>query len=228
MRYIQKKRTGIGYNKLLKIHKAKGCYDDIKNDNSKNPPITTRMDILEDLLNEQGCICAYCMRKISLDTAKIEHIIGQSYVDDNGNEVGKKEDTNYNNMLAVCYGDSCQVATHCDSSRSKYQNKRPLLHLSPLSQMDMNCIKFTRNGVIYYQDLDEQSEMNFDLDKVLNLNCKSLLETREKISRTTISSLIKYKFDKKFVTKELEYWKNSNQHNRAFCQVAILELQKHF
>lgn len=91
----------------------------------------------------------------------------------------------------------------------------------------MNCIKFTRNGVIYYQDLDEQSEMNFDLDKVLNLNCKSLLETREKISRTTISSLIKYKFDKKFVAKELEYWKNSNQHNRAFCQVAILELQKH-
>ncbi|KIM05851.1 MAG: hypothetical protein KU28_09405, partial [Sulfurovum sp. PC08-66] len=64
MRYIQKKRTGIGYNKLLKIHKAKGCYDDIKN---------------------------------------------------------------------------CQVATHCDSSRSKYQNKRPLLHFSPLSQMDMNC-----------------------------------------------------------------------------------------
>ncbi|MBN2825922.1 MAG: hypothetical protein JXQ76_11395, partial [Campylobacterales bacterium] len=176
MRYIKKNKTGIGYTKLLAIHKAKGCYHDTKNDNSKNPPITTRTDILQDLLDEQGSICAYCMRNISLESARIEHIIGQNYVDDKGNEVGKEEDTNYDNMLAVCYGDSCQSAIHCDSSRSKYQNKRPLLSLSPLNQSDMNGIKFTRMGVVYYQVLDDKSEMNFDLDRVLNLNCKSLVE----------------------------------------------------
>ncbi|MBN2825221.1 MAG: hypothetical protein JXQ76_07860 [Campylobacterales bacterium] len=227
MRYIEKNKTGIGYRKLLVIHKSKGCYEDTKNDNSKNPPITTRSDILQDLLDEQGSICAYCMRKISLESARIEHIVGQNYVDDKGNEVGKEEDTNYGNMLAVCYGDSCQNTTHCDSSRSKYQNKRPLLSLSPLNQTDMSCIKFTRMGVIYYQNLDEESEMNFDLDRVLNLNCKSLVESREKILRAIKTSLIKHKFNKKFVAKELAYWENSDKYHRAFCQVAIFELKKH-
>ncbi len=102
MKYIQKRKTGIGYSKLLKIHKAKGCYDDTKNDNSKVPKVTTRTDILKDLLDEQGYICAYCMRSISIENATIEHIIGQNYIDNSGDKIGKQEDTNYDNMLAVC------------------------------------------------------------------------------------------------------------------------------
>ncbi len=224
MKNIQKNKTGKGYQKLLKIHKDKGCYDDTKNDNSKIPPITIRTDILKDLLDEQGYVCAYCMRKISLEDAQIEHIIGQNYIDKNKNKVGKIKDTDYNNMLAVCQGNFCNNETHCDSSRSKYQDKRPLLSISPLNALDMNHIKFTQSGVIYYEEFEAMTDMNYDLNKVLNLNCNSILEKRKRIIRSIKHLLSKYKFNKKVVQKELGNWEINKQ---EFSQVVILELRKY-
>ena len=223
MKYIQKKRTGIGFSKLLKIHKAKGCYDDTKNDNSKTPKITTRTDILKDLLDEQGNLCAYCMRSISLQNADIEHFIGQGYVD-NKNALGKVEDTNYDNMLAVCHGNFCRDETHCDSSRSTYQEKRPLINISPLNKQQMNNIKFSQSGVIYYENIDDETEISFDLNKVLNLNCQNIKNERKKLIKIIKSLLAKHKFDKKFAKKELVYWE---QCNKAYCQVVIFELRKY-
>jgi len=227
MRYIQKNKTGKGYSSLLKIHKAKGCYDDTKNDNSKSPKITIRTDVLEDLLNEQGYICAYCMRKISLDNAQIEHIIGQNYIDEQKQEIGKTEDTNYNNMLAVCQGSFCDKETHCDSSRSKYQEKRPILNISPLNKKQMNSIKFSQSGIVYYENIDDETEISFDLNKVLNLNCKNIKNDRKKIITIIKRLLAKHKFDKKFVKKELEYWEQKNPTYKAYCYVAIFELRKY-
>ena len=227
MKYIQKNRTGIGYSKLLKIHKDKGCYDDTKNDNSKTPKVTTRTDILKDLLNEQGNLCAYCMRRISLENADIEHFIGQGYVDDKKNTVGKVEDTNYDNMLAVCHGNFCKDETHCDSSRSKYQDKRPLLNISPLNRQQMNNIKFSQSGVVYYENIDDETEISFDLNKVLNLNCENIKNERKKLIKIIKSLLAKHKFDKKFAQKELEHWEESNGSYKAYCQVVINELRKY-
>lgn len=36
-----------------------------------NLPTNVRQDIRECLLKEQGCLCAYCMRRISADNIKI-------------------------------------------------------------------------------------------------------------------------------------------------------------
>ncbi len=227
MKFIQKKRTGVGYSKLFKIHKAKGCYENTQNDNSKTPKVTTRTDILKNLLEEQGYICAYCMRNISLDNATIEHFIGQGYVDNSGKAIGKIEDTNYDNMLAVCHGNFCKNETHCDSSRSKYQDARPLLNISPLNQQQMNSIKFSQSGVIYYENIDDKTEISFDLNEVLNLNCNNITNERKKIVKMVKSSLNKHKFDKKFAKKELEYWEECNSSYKAYCQVAIFELRKY-
>lgn len=224
MRYIHKRKVGKGYQKLLKIHKANGCYDDTKNDNSKTPPLIIRTDILKDLLEEQFYLCAYCMRSISLENSQIEHIIGQNYRDEKNNDIGKIEDTNYDNMLAVCKGIFCKNETHCDSSRSKYQDKKPLLSISPLNKLDMNNIKFTQSGKIYYGNLDEYIEENEYLNKVLNLNCISILEERKNIIKAVKLSLVRHKFNIKFVQNELEYWQNRNQ---KFCQVAIFLLKKY-
>lgn len=227
MRYIQKNKTGIGYSKLLKIHKKKGSYDDTQNDKSKTPKVTTRTDILTDLLNEQGSICAYCMRSISLENATIEHIVSQSYVDKKGRAIGKEKGTSYDNMLAVCQGNFCLKETHCDKSRSIYQTKQPIMCLSPLNKLQMNHIKFTQSGVIYYEKLDEKSDINDDLNRILNLNCDGMVEKRGKILRVIKHTLVKRKFDKKIVQKELDYWESQNGSFRAYCQVAILELRKY-
>jgi len=225
MKYIQKIKSGKAYNELLKIHKSKGSYEDIKDDKSKN--FTLRTDILRDLLSEQNGICAYCMRSIRVENATIEHIIGQSYIDNRGNKIGRKEDTNYDNMLAVCQGDFCFNSTHCDKSRSEYQDKNPLLSFTPLNKQEMRKIKFTQSGTIYYNNLDENSKMNDDLTKVLNLNCEEIKESRAKILKAIKKSLVKHKFNKKFAQKELEYWENRDTPYRAYCQVAIFELRKY-
>lgn len=227
MKYIQKKKTGLGYSKLLKIHKAKGSYADTQNDNSKIPKVTTRTDILTDLSEEQGFICAYCMRSISLDNATIEHFLGQSYIDDNGKALGKEQDTNYDNMLAVCKGDFCQKELHCDSSRGKYQAKRPLLNISPLNKKQMNSIKFSQSGMVYYENIDDETEISFDLNNILNLNCKNIKEERKKIIKIIKRLLAQHKFDKKFAQKELTYWEQKNSSYKAYCQVAIFELRKY-
>ncbi len=225
MKFIQKKRRGNGYRALLRIHKAGGCYDDTKDDNSKNPPIKTRTNILQDLLEEQGYICAYCMRKISLKNATIEHIVGQKYKDNNGNEIGKEKDTDYDNMLAVCSGIYCKKENHCDKSRSNYQGKgRELLYISPLSKLQMENIKFTHSGKIYFKNLDEDSEENFDLNKVLNLNCSTLVEERKRILKI-IKKL--HKYDRSKAEKLLEIWEAKNPEFKEYCQVAIFELKKY-
>jgi len=225
MKYIQKIKKGKAYSELLKVHKSKGSYEDIRDDKSKN--FTLRTDILESLLVEQNGICAYCMRSITIKNATIEHIVGQSYVDERGNKIGKDEDTNYNNMLAVCQGDFCLNETHCDKSRSIYQDKNPLLSISPLNHLEMSQVKFTRNGVIYYKQLDEDSKMNDDLNRVLNLNCDGIKESRAKILKAIKQSLIRHKFNKKFAQKELAYWENRDVPYNAYCQVAIFELRKY-
>ena len=48
------------------------------------------------LLKEQGYLCAYCMKKISLQEAQVEHFLPQATY--------PEEDLKYMNMLAVCKG----------------------------------------------------------------------------------------------------------------------------
>ncbi len=232
MRYIQKNHVSI--NKWLFLYKDKSKFynEDIKNERIEGKK-NNYDNILEDLLEEQGFLCAYCMRTIESKNATIEHIIGQKYIDDNKKDIGKREDTNYQNMLAVCLGQYCKKITkakeklHCDSSRSKYQKKRPLLNISPLNRQQMNNIKFSQSGVIYYENIDDETEISFDLNKVLNLNCENIKEERKRISNIVKSLLIKHKFDKKFANNQLEYWESRNGSYKEYCQVAIYLLRKY-
>ena len=221
MKYIVKDKTGIGYTQLLVIHKRNGCYDDTKDNKSKGT--YTRTNILNDLLKEQNNLCAYCMSKIDAKSASIEHIVGQKYKNNNYEKSGKYLDTDYDNMLAVCNGHFCDDL-HCDKSRSKFQSKdtQSLLFISPLNNLQMQNISFSRNGKIKFKIKDDDIEK--DLDKVLNLNCKTLVENRKRVKDAVINMLIKKKFDKSYSNKQLAYW---NYCNEPYSQVAIEELNKH-
>jgi uncharacterized protein (TIGR02646 family) len=219
MKYIVKNKTGIGYRELLAIHKADGCYDDVKDDKSKSK--FTRKNILKDLLEEQGYICAYCMSSINENSASIEHIVGQKYSHTNITKTGKHLDTDYNNILAVCNGNFC-ADLHCDKSRAKFQSTQPLLSISPLKNLQMQNISFTKSGKIKY-NIDDNDIEN-DLNVVLNLNCKTLIENRGRVKTAVRNNLIRKHFNKDYAIKQLEYWKNSNE---PYPQVAVEELRKH-
>ena len=236
MKFIQKQHTGKGYQQLIKIHKNNGSYEnDVKNDKSKK--ITVREDVLNDLLYEQGHICAYCMRSINSNSASIEHIVGQSFINDKNENIGKNKDTDYKNMLAVCDGNVCGQDLHCDKSRANYQDKRALLFISPLEKEQMKNIQFSQSGKIYYkeptdeinkeQETNEDNEIRYDLNTVLGLNCRTLVEHRGRTIKAVKSLLRKKNFNKKYAEKLLKPYLQETNKCEEFCQVTILELCKH-
>jgi uncharacterized protein (TIGR02646 family) len=237
MKFIEKEKTGIGYRKLLELEKHDGTYEDVKNDISKENYI--RDEVLISLLKEQGYICAYCMREITLSNSTIEHIIGQNY-EENGEAIGKANQIKYDNFLAVCKGDSCRNQLHCDKSRAKYQKNRPLFS-NPLSNQIVQNIKFSETGVIYYKkflelekieklkkydELGEDDNIRFDLHVVLNLNCQSLKEKRASILKA-IKKLSKNGAQKDKLKKLLDNYENKkNDKYEEFCEVVIKYINK--
>jgi uncharacterized protein (TIGR02646 family) len=237
MKLIVKNRTSKGFQRLLKLKRENGNYEDVKNNVSKNDYI--RDEVLTSLLEEQGYICAYCMQKLKLENSTIEHIVGQNYTK-YGLELGKENQINYDNLLAVCEGKSCKDNLHCDKSRAIYQKYRPL-YANPLENRLIQNIKFSEKGLIYYKDfveieeivklkndneLDEDSNIKYDLQKVLNLNCDNL-----KSKRINLINALK-RFTKNWsnqdrIKKELVKYscKSKNQYEEL-TQVAIYFLSK--
>ena len=238
MKFIIKDKTSKGFHRLLTLKRKGGTYEDVKNDVSKNDFI--RDEVVTSLLEEQGYICAYCMQKINETNSTIEHIIGQKYIDQNDNKLGEQNQLNYDNLLAVCNGKSCNQELHCDKSRANYQKNRPL-YASPLQNRIMQNIRFNEKGMIYYKEfleiekieklkehtsLDEDSNIKYDLQKVLNLNCTNLKEKR-KILIQALKRVTKDWSNQEKIRKLLDqYLEKSNNENEEMCQVAVYVLSK--
>jgi len=232
MKLIVKNKPTPLHHKLVEFKKdINGTFPNLTRD--------IKDDLLKALLEEQGYICAYCMQKINKINSTIEHIIGQNYIKD-GVEVGKENQINYENLLAVCEGKSCRNNLHCDKSRANYQIDRPL-YANPLEKRIIQNIKFNEKGMIYYAEfveiekveklkehtiLDNDSNIKYDLHKVLNLNCENL-----KLKRISFIKALK-RFTKDWsnqerMKKELKkYLLKSNNQYEELTQVAIYFLEK--
>lgn len=233
MKHILKNRSSKGYHRLTALKRKNGTYEDVKNDKSKNDYI--RDKIINSLLEEQDFQCAYCMKSINLENTFIEHIIGQKYIK-NRIEIGKQNEINYDNFLAVCDGKSCKDELHCDKSRANYQKERPLFS-NPLQKRIMENIKFTNKGLVYYKNfveisefkdlkehtkLDEDSNIKYDIQVVLNLNCINLKEKREIVIKAL--KRITNNWEKEKVRKQ--YNKYLSNPSKEFSQVVIYHLSK--
>lgn len=152
MRYIKK---GMEPRSLTKYKLQSNAYYDGCN----------KADIRKKLLEDQGYLCAYCMRRISdgnlsdggLVHMKIEHWLPES-------QCSEAEKLDFKNMLAVCMGNAGKPydCTTCDTHR---QNK--YLKINPLDKYLIQKIKYhTRTGEIYSDD----AQINDDLNNTLNLN----------------------------------------------------------
>ncbi len=130
--------------------------------------------IREALLRDQGHICAYCMRRIINDGAKmkIEHWTPQSKLE------SEAEKLDYRIMLGVC--DGCAgddyAYTTCDTHRGNAD-----LTVNPLNAHMMHTISHTRDGRI----TSSNEAIQEDLDNKLNLNCvrakSQLVSSRKKV-----------------------------------------------
>lgn len=145
--------------------------------------------VLESLMQEQGHLCAYCMRIIpdtrvhfgEIPPVMIEHWFPRKPA--NHEERGQGLD--YSNLFAVCSGNRAsrkekhrQSDLTCDAKR---KDSYAQLTLNPCDPDSLKSIQYKENGEMFSNDPAVQD----DITVKLNLNCVSaavqLPETRKKV-----------------------------------------------
>lgn len=147
-------------NSLIKYKKSE------KYPTYETVPTDIKNDIKHQLIDEQGYICAYCMKRIQQDdTSTIEH-----YIPRNGKYGNPDEQLEYNNLLAVCDGNRGSKNLTCDASKGS-----DLITVNPLNENSIQQIKYKSDGTIY----SDNKKINHDLDVTLNLNYITIKSNRK-------------------------------------------------
>ena len=156
---------------MLRAHKSK------PHSNYNNLDKDTLDSIRDSLLNEQGYICAYCMKRIEKSNMKIEHYISQSFCNEKA--------LDYSNMLGVCSGNMGSGGKNktCDTHRSI---RNQTLTVSPLDQTSIAAITYSSNGEITSDD----ANIKYDISETLNLNHIYLKEGRKAVLNKSKQMLI--------------------------------------
>lgn len=142
---------------------ANEAYDTLRN------PLKT--DVINQLMCDQGHLCAYCMRKIPDERIGLPHVKIEHWEARNGEgdeTCGPQSALDYGNFLAVCSGNqndtskSKEEKLTCDAKRGNEK-----LKVKPCDAATLSTIYYTENGLIAATD----SDINTDLTVTLNLNC---------------------------------------------------------
>lgn len=122
-------------------------------------------DIRNQLLNEQGHLCAYCMTPIKFEKMKVEHFSSQDEFPD--------QQLQYTNMLGCCKGNegSPEKNQTCDTRKG---NSRLLYSPSNHAHNIESRFIFLSSGKIKSKEEDFDDQIN----KVLNLNYTRLKDNR--------------------------------------------------
>ncbi len=164
----------------------------------------------EALLEEQGFLCAYCMRLISIahGITGVEHILSR--------EEFPEKQLDYHNLVAVCNGTYGNMP-HCDKTKEyvfgnkkfdgKVNGKVKLIKLFPTNSDCERLITYNTNGLI--RSFNEDLSVEEDLLK-LNLNDEKYKAFRKNKIDAARDRLIKSKptkeWKKKDFDKEIETW----------------------
>ncbi|MCM1535261.1 MAG: TIGR02646 family protein [Clostridium sp.] len=166
MIYIRKEGLSEELNqKIIEIRKSDAWKSIEKDDTESIRQIFDnefpKNDIKTILIHEQKGLCAYCMRRIRMDShSRIEHFMPLS--------AAKEGAIDYNNLLGVCDGGEKSVEQQghilcCDAHK-----KDIVIHTSPLNKAQMDKIAYKPDGTIYTEPKD--AVMEKDINETLLLN----------------------------------------------------------
>lgn len=178
-------------------------------------------DLRDTLLADQGCIYAYCMRRIPVsdkgcdETTRIEHVKPQ-------NHLSREEAMDYGNMVICCPGAISSTAakdSHCDRHKGNIPVK-----ISPFSQEDIDTISYKNDGSISSSD----SDLDKDLNETLNLNNPLLKANRKTVRAQLAESFSRRQMRKSDFEKLLTAFssKDSEGRRKEYCGVAISYIKK--
>jgi uncharacterized protein (TIGR02646 family) len=184
----------------------------------------------EALLQEQGFLCAYCLRLIrpEQDKSGVEHILPRATYPD--------KQLDYSNLVAVCSGDYGENA-HCDKTEEYILNSRTykgkmdgtitLTKLYPTNKEIERLIEYDTNGSI--KPILQDSVVEEDLLK-LNLNDEKYKSYRKIVMDAVLRALIKLKPNKVWTKKDFEsqimLWETQKDGKyKAFFPIAVWYLK---
>lgn len=139
-------------------------------------PTEILKDIRKQMWEEQGHLCAYCMKRIDEPRdVRVEHYMPRH--PQNEKEHNKKSTLEFKWMLGVCHGNSLQKGVRFEDTTCDVHRGNAELTIDPFDENSVRKIKYRSDGYMYSDD----SEINRDVTKTLNLNCQavSLPQTRK-------------------------------------------------
>lgn len=175
-------KKGREPDKLLRYRKQDGAsYEQMDKD--------VKEELLHNLLQEQGHLCAYCMSKIpetrklpnGVAAVTIEHWLPQN--PDEKADIGQGLD--YKNMFAVCSGRrGCgnEDGMTCDARKGNM-----IIKVNPLDERTLCDIKYTSDGIIKSGDPIVDEDLNIRLN--LNGEMTSLPENRKQVLNCLIDDI---------------------------------------
>lgn len=187
-------------------------------------------ELLEKLLEEQGHICAYCMRRIpekralpnGVPLVTIEHWYPRN--PESKEDIG--QGLNYRNMFAVCSGNrGCgnKEGMTCDARRGNEPIK-----VNPCNADTLRGITYTSSGRIQSSD----SEIDEDINERLNLNSESisLPENRKQVLQALIDDARKNHGTgdiSGYCRRKLEQIRDAGDPKIPYVGIMIWWLEKH-
>lgn len=238
---FQEQETLESYFKL-KLGAANYAFDHLPS----NPPTYedpgihyySKHQLKDNLLDEQGFICAYCMQGLINDpNCTIDHLEPKS-------ANPKKNTFNYHNLLASCSGSIKKSAPSAGQSKAKHF-KEELRHCNnkkdenpiPISPFDPHCesrFVFAKDGHIHPAIEDDMEAIR--TIQVLGLNSPVLVRKREAAIERILYPDLPDEDDnttKRMISRtegmaRIEELKNLNQNrHEPFC-IAIIQVIEQF
>ena len=176
-------------------------------------PSKVKDELREQLLEEQGFICCYCMNRVEFRNSKIEHFNPRSNF--------RTEQLDYHNLFIACLGGEGHTTNQqsCDTKKGNTQLK----HINLLVDIETS-IEYKKDGFIYSNNSDIDRELN----QILNLNYKLLKNNRQEVLNQLLIDLKKRGWDISNLKSTLENYKHKNSKGkyRPYCEMIVYFLTK--
>lgn len=204
---------------MINIHKDSNNEPQSWIDYRKTPGVaySPSPDLRISLLEEQGHICAFCMRRIPVqdhavkEHSKIAHLLSRT------NHESKQ--LHYNNMVLSCPG-NIDGNPHCDNAQGSTDITIPIF-----SSKFQNSINYSsKDGKIQ----SNNNEWDHQICDVLRLNNKLLMSNRTQTLDGVIQVLNSRSWSERELKRQLEKWENNDKSGKKhpFCGIVIWYLKK--
>ncbi|MFH1135013.1 MAG: retron system putative HNH endonuclease [Pseudomonadota bacterium] len=204
-------RKGVGPEELARFRAQPGAVYD----GGGFTPVKDR--IREQLLVEQGRLCAYCMQRIAADSMKVEHWrCRKNYPD------GQLD---YGNLLGCCSGNEGARGKeqHCDSKKG---DDDIIFNPADPNHHPRLRIRYFGDGTIVSDD----DRFKAEIEEILNLNWSRLRENRKKVLDAVIGALGRDHGPRTRaeIRRLIKKWNSTDAEGRLreYCDVVIYYLSK--